>query len=267
MAADLRVTGEGAGVEFVVVADKVVLVDTAAERIGLRLAAATAPIAVCLTGGSTIEPVYRALAAAPWRDRLPLDRIDWFFGDERMVAPDDPRSNARMARAALLDPLGVPASRIHAIDTSGDGDLAAGRYQDELARFHGGDRLDPERPLFDLVLLGMGSDGHVASLFPGKPATDEQRRWVVGVPEAGLEPFVPRVSLTFPALASSEAVLFVVSGSDKRPALARVIAGDDLPAGRVSSRAVTWVVDRAAAPETAWPSSTLASMLPTKDRE
>lgn len=238
--------------DLVVLPDRGSLVAAAAERIAAILAAVGPRGAVCLTGGSTIAPVYRALASPPWRDRIPVDRIDWFFGDERFVPPGHELGNAAQARATLLDPLGVPADRVHAMPTdAATPQAAADAYAGMLVARYGADRLDPSRPLFDLVLLGMGPDGHVASLFPGQPGVDETGRWVVGVAEAGLAPFVPRVSLTLPALASSRALLFIVAGSDKRPALSRVLSGDDLPAARVRSMGpVVWLVDRGAAPET-----------------
>ena len=111
-------------------------------------------------------------------------------------------------------------------------------------------QLDPARPLFDLVLMGVGPDGHTASLFPGYPALDETGRWVVGVPKANVEPFVPRVTLTLPALASCREMLFEVAGADKRAILTRVLAGENLPANRAQSIGETvWLVDQAALPE------------------
>ncbi|MBK5957861.1 6-phosphogluconolactonase [Rhodoplanes elegans] len=228
------------------------LVAAAAERIAAILAGIGARGAVCLTGGSTIVPIYQALAATPLREKIPVDRIDWFFGDDRFVPAGHALSNAAQAQDALLGPAGVRPERIHAMPThAATPQAAADAYAGTLAAYYGADRLDPARPLFDLVLLGMGADGHVASLFPGQPAAEEGARWVVGVDEAGHPPHVPRVSLTLPALASSRALLFIVAGPDKRPALSRVIAGDDLPAAHVRSVGpVLWLVDRAAAPET-----------------
>ncbi len=203
---------------------------------------------VCLAGGSTPRRLYQLLAAEPLRDVLPWPRIHWFWGDERFVPPDHPDSNYRMVREAMLAQAPVPSENIHPIDTGGTPDAAAARYERVLQSWYGAATLDPARPLFDVVLLGIGADGHTASLFPGKPAPAERSRWVAGVPEAGLEPFVPRVSLTFPALESSRSVAFCVAGADKVAILRRALAGDAaLPAARVKPQGeLVWFVDRAA---------------------
>ena len=155
-----------------------------------------------------------------------------------------------MARGIFLDRL-APASHIHPIPTdAANPDDAAARYERELKSFYGADALDGTRPLFDLVLMGAGPDGHTASLFPGYPAVEETARWVVGVPEANVEPFVPRVTLTLPALASCREMLFEVAGADKRAILTRVLDGENLPANRTRSNGETiWLADRAALPE------------------
>src|SRR5262249_30641252 len=122
-------------------------------------------------------------------------------------------------------------------------------YEGDLRAFYGADRLDPRRPLFDLVLMGVGNDGHTASLFPGHPQLDETERWAVGVPHAGMDPFVPRVTLTFPALASTRDMLFLVTGRAKREIMARLLAGAALPAPRAHSDGdLVWLIDRDAAP-------------------
>ena len=219
----------------------------AAERL-VAACAGRARVAVCLSGGSTPKRLYRLLAGPDLAPRIPWDRVHWFFGDDRAVPWDDERSNVRTVREAFGHGTAIPPSHLHFMPTDLGPEAAAEEYDRTLRAFYGADTLDPERPLFDLVLLGLGEDGHTASLFPGKPALDVTDRLAVAVPEAGLAPFVPRVTLTFPALASARHVLFLVTGAGKRDALARLDAGEDLPAGRVTSRGeLVWLLDREAA--------------------
>jgi 6-phosphogluconolactonase len=204
-------------------------------------------ITVALSGGATPRRLYELLAEPPRRDRMPWERIHWFWGDERFVPPDHPDSNYRMVREAMLSRVAIPDGNIHPVPTVGrDPEEAARAYERELQAVHGSDRLDPARPLFDLTLLGLGSDGHTASLFPGTTALEERRRWVVAVVGAKPE---PRISLTFPALDSSANLAFLVAGEGKRAALARVLAGDrTLPAARLRPVGRSWFfLDRAAA--------------------
>lgn len=232
-----------------VVADVEALARAAAEwTFAIVSAAQGERIAICLSGGSTPRRLYELLAASV-PAALPWGRIHWFFGDERMVPPDHPDSNARMARHALLCVAPIPADHVHAVPTVGlDADEAARAYAAELAAFYGSESLDPARPLFDLTYLGIGEDGHTASLFPGKLAIEEDAAWAAPVPVAGVPPQVPRVTLTRPALASSRHVLFLVAGAAKRPALTRVAQGE-LPAALVAAAAqdAQWLIDRAAA--------------------
>jgi 6-phosphogluconolactonase len=232
------------------VSDAEALAKTAADRILARIAANRGRVAICLTGGSSPRQLYQLLATERYRSRIPWDRVHWFIGDERFVPADDPLNNMGTARRLFLDSY-APASNIHPIPTdTANLHEAARRYESELQSFHGADRLDSTRPLFDVVLMGVGPDGHTASLFPDYPALEETDRWVVGVPEAHVEPFVPRVTLTLPALGSCREMLFEVSGSDKRAILTRVLDGEDLPANRAHSTGETiWLVDKAAQPE------------------
>jgi 6-phosphogluconolactonase len=237
--------------KLTVLPDAEALARAAAERLLARLSGPRERFAVCLTGGSSPEGLYRLLASERYRSRVPWERTHWFWGDDRFVPQSDERSNAGMARRLLLDRVPVPPGNLHPIPTGvANVDEAAHRYQAELRAFYGGDRLDPARPLFDVVLMGMGSDGHTASLFPGQPQVDEIELWVVGVPEAGMEPFVPRVSLTLPALASTREMLFLVTGRGKREVVARVLADPNLPAARARAQGeLMWLLDREAAPE------------------
>jgi 6-phosphogluconolactonase len=236
--------------KLTIVPDAAALAQEAATRLLARLAEPRERLAVALTGGSSPEGLYRLLASEPYRSQIPWQRVHWFWGDDRFVPQSDERSNAGAARRLFLDRVPAPPETVHAIPTdAANVDEAARRYEAELRAFYGADQLDPGRPLFDVVLMGVGSDGHTASLFPGQPQVDETRRWVVGVPQAGLEPFVPRVSLTLPALASTRDMLFLVTGRGKREILSRLLSGADLPAARAHSQGdLVWLVDRDAAP-------------------
>jgi len=207
------------------------------------------PMTVALSGGSTPRRLYELLAEPPRRARMPWARIHWFWGDERFVPPDHPDSNYRMAREAMLSRVAVPPGNIHPVPTVGlDPEEAARAYEGDLQTVYRGDRLDPARPLFDVTLLGLGPDGHTASLFPGNTALAERRRWVVAVIGAKPE---PRITLTFPALDSSRHVAFLVAGEEKRAVLSRVLAGDrSLPAAQLRPLGrLWWLLDRAAAPD------------------
>ncbi|MGA7806539.1 6-phosphogluconolactonase [Bradyrhizobium sp.] len=236
--------------KILTVADPAALANAAAERVLARIDANSGRIAICLTGGSSPKQLYQLLGSEGYHDRIPWHRVHWFIGDERFVATSNPLNNMAMARSTFLD-AHAPPSNIHPIatDTAGP-DESARQYEQELKSFYGAGRLDDARPLFDLVLLGVGPDGHAASLFPGYPAADETERWVVGVPQANVEPFVPRVSLTLPVLASCREMLFEAAGAGKRAILSRVLGGENLPAGRAQSMGETvWLIDSAARPE------------------
>ena len=235
--------------QLLVVADAAALAQTAARRLIDRVKRGDRA-AVCLTGGSSPLGLYRLLAQDPWRGQVPWERVHWFMGDDRFVPEREALSNMGAAKQAFLDSAPVPRQNIHSIATEASyPEAAARRYEDELKQFYGADRLDAGRPLFDLVLMGLGPDGHTASLFPHSPALEERQRWVVGVPKAGMEPFVPRVTLTFPALASTQEMLFLVDSADKRPILSRVLAGEDLPAHRAHAQGdLVWLIIMAAVP-------------------
>lgn len=166
-----------------------------------------------LAGGSTPRSIYRRLADGEISPSVPWHRVHVFWGDERCVPPDDESSNYAMARASLLDRIEIPPENIHRIRGELAPAEAAARYEAGLRRHFGNDG----PPAFDCVMLGMGADGHTASLFPGDPLVDEAERWV-GVTE-GLRasPVVPRVSLTLPVLNAARKIVFTVVGEPKRP--------------------------------------------------
>ncbi len=229
-----------------VLPDAAALAEAAAAlfaRLARRAVARRGRFAVALAGGATPLGCYRRLAEPPHHDAVPWEKVHAFWGDERCVPPDDPRSNARAARAALLDRVPIPAAQVHPIRCAGDADCAARAYDDVLVAFFSG---APER--FDLALLGLGVDGHTASLFPGSPALCEERRRAVAVTDRDPQ----RVTLTPALLARSRRVVFLVAGAAKAAAVRDALAttgADDLPARRVDpgrGRSL-WLIEREAA--------------------
>lgn len=201
---------------------------------------------IALSGGSTPRLLYRLLASAPYRGRLPWERLMLFWGDERFVPYDNPQSNYRMVRETLLSTALVPLDRIHPIPVDGTPAQAALRYEADLKNTYGVDRLLPSKPLFDVMLLGLGADGHTCSLLPGQPVLQEREHWVAAVMSGRDE---PRVTLTYPAVESSRVIAFLVTGTEKAQAVKAVRSGNtNFPAGRICTGAeVIWFLDRAAA--------------------
>jgi 6-phosphogluconolactonase len=213
--------------------------------------ASSRDFAVCLSGGSTPRRLYETLATPAMAGRFPWQRVHWFWGDERFVPHDDPDSNYRMVHEALLSRVPIPAENIHPVPTEGlSPEEAAADYEATLKRYYGADKLTHSRPLFDVNLLGVGEDGHTASLFPGQPALREKQRWAVAVIGAKSN---ARITLTYPALGSSRDLVFLVTGNAKRDIVARVRAGDrSLPAALVRPLGgLHWFGDHAALPERA----------------
>lgn len=208
--------------------------------------ASSGDFSIALSGGSTPKRLYEILAEPPYRDGFPWRRTHLFWGDERFVPHDDPRSNFHMASLALLSRVPIPPGNVHAVPVQGVGPIAAASaYEAELRRYHGAEPLSPSRPLFDVTLLGLGTDGHTASLFPGTAALDERERWVLAVEGVKAE---ARITLTYPALESSSNTAFLVAGADKRVMLGRLLQRDAaLPAARLTpTGALTIFADRAA---------------------
>jgi 6-phosphogluconolactonase len=202
-----------------------------ADLVARDLTAAAAPFSLFLSGGGTATECYRALAARPG---LPWDRVDVYLGDERCVPPDDAASNHRMITEVLLDAVG-PVHADHPMYVGGAPEAAAAAYQRLVA--------DVGRP--DLVHLGLGPDGHTASLFPGSAAeadTDAGHLVVTSSDPNGRNPH-ERVTLTFAGIARARRVVVTVAGASKRDALARVMAGEDLPGGRLTGPDLVWLVD------------------------
>jgi len=202
--------------------------------------------AICLSGGSTPKRFYQCLASEPFVSRFPWNRSHWYWGDERFVPHDHPDSNYRMAFDALFSRVPVSEDRIHPIPTEGlTPEQSAVAYQTLLRSSYEEERLDQNRPLFDVTLLGVGENGHTASLFPGSVALQEQRRWVLPIVGAGRE---PRITLTYPALNSSRKIAFLVVGANKKDVLAKIRTGDrEMPAARIQPVGdLLWFVDQAA---------------------
>jgi len=223
-----------------ILADARALAARAADLIAGHLADCQAPFRMVLAGGSTPRETYRRLAGMSG-PRWACTEI--FFGDERFVPPDSADSNYRMARETLLEK--IQPRKLFAIPTDISPQSAASRYDETLRQQYGASVLDPAVPLFDLTLLGLGADGHTASLLPGQPVLQERKCWAAAVPQGRDE---PRITLTYPALNASRLILFVVSGADKKVAVDRARAGQ-LPAGGLEPQGeVVWLLDRAAAP-------------------
>lgn len=212
------------------------VVDLAREALATR-----ARFLAALAGGSTPNPLYRLLAAPPFSVALPWPHIQWFYGDERCVPPDDPRCNHRMVRENLLPPGRALAHTLRRIHGELGAEEAAREYNAQLRRAFPGDAL----PVFDLILLGLGGDGHTASLFPNRPHEGD---WAIPVAAPDMEPRVDRVSLSLPVLNAARKVVFLVTGPAKAELVAAILAGDplvaDLPAARVRpAGGALWLLD------------------------
>jgi 6-phosphogluconolactonase len=235
--------------EIVVVDDPVAMGRLAARRV--RRSATMAFLSrgawrVALAGGATPRALYRDLTTAEPNDRIDWDRTRLFFGDERAVPPDHADSNYRMVRESLLSRIAIPSANVHRMEGEApDLEQAAARYAETLGA-----------GALDLVVLGMGADGHTASLFPGSPAlAEQQRRCVAVAPAATARPAVRRLTLTHPVFAAAREVIFLIAGEDKALTLKRVIEGPDcaeaLPCQPIVRRAAPVIIfcDRGAAAE------------------
>jgi 6-phosphogluconolactonase len=239
--------GEKSG-RFEIFPDPAALARHVAEWMTAAALAAKETFRVSLSGGSTPKTLYGLLASGEFRSRFPWQRVSWYWGDERFVPYDDPESNYRMTREAMLARAPVPPENIHPVPTDGTPEDAARRYEQALQQGYGARVLDPARPLFDLMLLGLGPDGHTASLLPGDPVLEERARWVAVVSHGRPE---IRITMTYPVIESSRRVAFLVTGQEKAGILQAIRAGGSrVPAARVRPLGeLIWFVDRAAAGE------------------
>jgi|TARA_B110000014_G_scaffold47564_1_gene31488 6-phosphogluconolactonase len=229
-------------------ADAEALARAAADWICQRLESTAGRLAVALSGGSTPKRLYETLASTEFRNRVPWARVHWFWGDERFVAPDHPQSNFAMFDQAVLRHVRVAKDNVHPVPILGHTPAeAAEAYSKELQRFHGVGELRDDKPLFNLVLLGLGNDGHVASLLPASPALEELSAWVT---VAETDRTKQRITLTYPALESCGDCLFLITGTEKREVVSAVLRGEDSPATRLNPRGTcNWFIDRAAMPD------------------
>ncbi len=220
------------------------------QRLVVESIAAAGRFSVALSGGSTPRALYRLLGEPPFHEVIDWPRVHLFWGDERFVPADHPDSNYRLARETFISKAPIPSGNVRPMPTEGgDPEAAAAQYEETLRRFFASPEGDA--PRFDLVLLGLGPDGHTASLFPGSPALDEGRRLVVATYVPKLDAW--RLTLTPPVLRGARHVMFLVSGPDKASVLRAVLEGPydprRLPAQLVRPERgeLTWLVDEAAA--------------------
>jgi 6-phosphogluconolactonase len=236
----------------------------AAEIAGIAQAsvASRGRFTIALAGGGTPRQTYELLGTMH-RDAIDWARTHVLFGDERFVAQSDPRSNYKMVEDALLRRVPIPATHVHPIPTdTSTADEAAEQYDstlhsvlsDHTTDAGGGDPVTGAAATVDLALLGVGADGHTASLFPGAPALDERQRWTRAVDApTSVQPAVPRITTTFPFLNGARAVFFLVAGEDKRRVVSEILArgpsARTYPAALVAPRGrVLWLIERSAAP-------------------
>lgn len=203
---------------------------------------------VALSGGSTPKTLYSLLATAEFRERIDWNRVHLFWGDERCVPPDHPESNYRMIREALLSKIEIPPQNVHRMAGEKDPDTAAAEYEKDLRSFF--QTTDPA-PAFDLVLLGLGEDGHTASLFPGSAALKETNRWVATAYVERLH--AHRLTLTLPVINAAAHVSFLVAGESKSAILKALLGKNSNPTGypagqvRPLTGELTWLVTQDAA--------------------
>jgi 6-phosphogluconolactonase len=217
-------------IEYEIAADGNAVANQVAVWLTGLAVASEGTFSVCLSGGSTPRRLYERLTEEPFRDKFPWSRTHFFWGDERFVPHDDAQSNYRMVNNSLLSKTPIPAANVHPVPTQDvEPEESARRYEHELKSFYDAFRRpQAASKLFDVTLLGLGEEGHLASLFPGSDALHERKRWVVAVIGVKAE---PRITLTYPALENSENTAFLVVGEQKKEVLDRFRRRDaSLPA-------------------------------------
>jgi 6-phosphogluconolactonase len=236
--------------QIIICRDAAELARRAAEQLTARASEAIARagrFAVALSGGSTPRAVYFLLASPEFRARIDWARVHLFWGDERCVPPDHPESNFRMVQETLLAKIQIPAQNIHRMMGEKDPAEAAAAYEAELKSFFGA----AGWPRFDLIFLGLGEDGHTASLFPGTAALDETEHWVTAVYVEKLQSY--RVTLTLPVINAAAQATLLVCGASKAKVVREILFSDstscNYPAARVRPLGgqLTWLIDRDAA--------------------
>ena len=204
---------------------------------------------MAISGGSTPKALYALLASKEYRDRIDWLHVHLFWGDERCVPPDHPESNFRMVQESLLSRVKIPPENVHRMAGEKESEAAAADYENELRKFF----IATGSPRFDLILLGLGEDGHTASLFPGSAAVKENQRWVAPVYVERFKAY--RLTLTLPVINAAAQVTFLVSGENKRN-IVRQLLGEDIdssnfPAAKVSTAngKLTWLITQDAMAE------------------
>ncbi|MDE2466830.1 MAG: 6-phosphogluconolactonase [Alphaproteobacteria bacterium] len=228
--------------EIFVAADPKTLAELYAEWLIGRLSQTTGRFRIALCGGASPRPLYQLLGSGQLNRRIDWSRFEIYWGDERFVAPTAPDSNYAEAHALWLRHVPIPAAQLHPMPTAGAIEDCARAYEELLRTSYGSAQLAPDRPLFDVVLLGVGENGHTASLMPGSDVLAERTHWVAplrtGMPQM-------RLTLTYPALASARAVTFIATGANKTEIVRRVRAGErSLPAAQITSDGeLFWFLD------------------------
>jgi 6-phosphogluconolactonase len=232
-----------------ILSDPVAVAHRSAELFAARVAASRQdPVTIALAGGTTPAAAYKLLSSDSYRHRVDWHRIQFYFGDERAVPPDHPDSNYRLANESLFAPLAIPSAQVHRMKAEMEElDDAAQEYTEELKPL-----VTNGAPQLDLILLGVGADGHTASLFPGSPILQEHMRWVMPVLNAPKPP-PRRLTLTVPVLNAGRQVIFLVTGREKAAAVQEALEGvglaEQCPAKlvRPGPDRLWWVIDKAAA--------------------